>query len=175
MRLLSFILIIAAYTIISGSLFDKAVYAADQEVKHDNTQPVNISANQLEADDKAGVFVFIGNVQAQQGEVFIYAKKMTVHYSKVANTDSDSKRQIDKVVAEQDVRIVQLNRVATGQKAIFYHQEGKIILTGEPRVVQGDNNVAGERIIVYLNDNRSVVEGGEKQRVKAVFVPESKK
>jgi len=173
-RLLSFTIIVALYAVLSGGVLVSATCAAEQEMKHDSNQPVNITANKLEADDNAGVFVFSGDVQAQQGEVFIYAQKMTVHYIDAASPSDGAKRQIDKVEAEQDVRIVQLNRVATGQKAIFYHQEGRIVLTGDPRVVQGENNVAGERIIVYLNDNRSIVEGGEKQRVKAVFVPEDK-
>lgn len=174
MRVLSFVLIIALYVSLSCSVSQVAC-AAEQDVKHDSNQPVNITANKLEADDKAGIFVFSGNVQAQQGEVFIYAQKMTVHYSATTgSSDGDNKRQIDKVVAEKDVRIVQFDRVATGQKGIFFQQEGRVVLSGDPRVVQGDNNVAGERIVVYLNENRSVVEGGEKQRVKAVFVPEGK-
>lgn len=140
-------------------------YAADSEINHDSSQPVKITSEQLDADDQAGVFVFKGDVQAQQGDVFIYAQTMTVSYMKNVT------RQIDTVVAQGDVRIVQLNRVATGGKAIFYHQEGRIVLSEKPRVVQGDNTVEGERIIVYLNDNRSIVEGSTKRRVKAVFIP----
>jgi len=136
------------------------------QIKHDVNQPVQITSNQLDADDKAGVFVFIGDVQAQQGDFFIYAQKMTVHYIQ------GEQQQLDTVIAERDVRIVQLDRVATGDKAVFYNQEGRVVLTGQPRVVQGDNAVEGERIVVYLNDNRSVVEGSTQQRVKAVFVPE---
>lgn len=146
-------------------LITSLAVAADSDVIHDSSQPVNITSQQLEADDRAGLFVFKGDVQVQQGDVFIYAQKMTVTYAK------GEKRQIDKVVAEDDVRIVQLNRVATGQRAVFHHQEGRIVLTGAPRVVQGDNAVEGERIIVYLNDYRSVVEGSDNRRVKAVFIP----
>lgn len=140
-------------------------YAAEPEMNHDSSQPVKITSEQLEADDQAGIFIFKGDVQAQQGEVFIYAQTMTVSYIK------GEKRQIETVIAEGDVRIVQLNRIATGGKAIFYHQEGRIILSDQPRVVQGDNTVEGERIVVYLNDNRSIVEGSSKRRVKAVFIP----
>jgi len=175
MRLLWLTMIVSLYCISSVVALEQVSCAAAQEMKHDSSQPVNITANKLEADDKAGVFVFIGDVQAQQGDLFIYAQKMTVHYSEKKAQDDGGKRQIDKVVAEKDVRIVQLNRVATGQKGVFYHQEGRIVLTGDPRVVQGDNNIAGERIVVYLNEDRSIVEGGGKQRVKAVFVPEEKK
>ncbi len=145
-------------------------YANEAAVEHDGSQPVNITAQRLDANDKTGVFIFKGDVQAQQGDAFIYAQKMTVYYSKVQD-----KRQVSEVVAEEDVRIVQLDRVATGEKAVFDNQQGKIVLTGNPQVVQGDNRVAGEKIIVYLNDHRSIVEGGSEQRVKAVFVPGERK
>lgn len=153
------------FVITSLILISSWCYAADPEITHDSSQPVKITSAQLEADDQTGVFIFKGDVQAQQGDVFIYAQTMTVSYIK------GETRQIDTVVAEGDVRIVQLNRVATGGKAIFYHQEGRIVLSEKPRVVQGDNTVEGERIIVYLNDNRSIVEGSTKRRVKAVFIP----
>jgi lipopolysaccharide export system protein LptA len=35
----------------------------------------------------------------------------------------------------------------------------------------GPNQIAGDRVIVYLDEDRSVVEGGDK-RVKAVLFPE---
>ena len=162
MRLLLLVLLVigtACMPLVAGA-------TESEQIKHDVNQPVQITSNQLDADDKAGIFVFSGDVQTQQGDVFIYAQKMTVHYVQ------GEKQQLDKVIAEGDVRIVQLDRVATGDNAVFYNQEGRVVLTGQPRVVQGDNAVEGERIVVYLNDNRSVVEGSTQQRVKAVFVPE---
>ncbi|WP_321531975.1 lipopolysaccharide transport periplasmic protein LptA [uncultured Desulfuromonas sp.] len=138
---------------------------AEPEMEHDASQPIHVTSQRLEANDAKGFFIFTGEVQAQQGDVTIYAQKMTIYYS-----DGEQK-QVDRVVAEQDVRIVQLNRVATGQKAIFWQKDGRVELTGDPRVVQGENVVEGEKIIVYLNDSRSIVEGGKQGRVKAVFVP----
>lgn len=135
------------------------------EMQHDASLPVHVTSQRLEANDLAGYFIFEGDVQAQQGDVYIYADKLTVYY-----TDSENK-EIDRVIAETDVRIVQLQRIATGQKAIFFQQQGRVELTGDPRVVQGENVVEGEKIVVFLNDNRSIVEGGKKGRVKAIFVP----
>lgn len=140
------------------------VFAA-AEVEHDASQPIHVTSQRLEANDAKGYFIFTGDVQAEQGDVTMYSQQLTVYY-----TDSE-KKQVDRVVAEKDVRIVQTNRIATGQKAIFWQKDGRVELTGDPRVVQGENVVEGEKIIVYLNDSRSIVEGGNKGRVKAVFVP----
>jgi lipopolysaccharide export system protein LptA len=40
-------------------------------------------------------------------------------------------------------------------------------------VWRDDNVVTGERITIYLAEDRSVVEGGQQERVKAVFYPKS--
>ena len=138
---------------------------AATEVAHNADQPIHVTSQRLEANDAEGYFVFSGQVQAQQGDVTIYAQQLTVYYVE------GQKKQVERVVAENDVRIVQTNRVATGQKAVFWQKEGRVELTGNPRVVQGDNVVEGEKILVYLDDSRSIVEGGEQGRVKAIFVP----
>jgi lipopolysaccharide export system protein LptA len=39
-------------------------------------------------------------------------------------------------------------------------------------VIQGDNTIAGEKITVYLDEERSIVEGGARERVQATFVPD---
>lgn len=150
MRYLSTVLIVLCL------LIPVAVVAEEPELNHDSSLPVHVTSQRLEADDQSGYFIFEGDVQAQQGDVYIYAQKLTVHYVE------GEQRQIDRVVAEKDVRIVQLQRVATGQKAVFLQQQGKVELTGDPRVVQGENVVEGEKIIVFLNDSRSIVEGGRK-------------
>jgi lipopolysaccharide export system protein LptA len=38
-------------------------------------------------------------------------------------------------------------------------------------VWRDDNVVTGERITIFLAEDRSVVEGGQQERVKAVFYP----
>jgi lipopolysaccharide export system protein LptA len=40
-------------------------------------------------------------------------------------------------------------------------------------VWRDDNVVTGERITIYLAEDRSVVEGGKEERVKAVFYPKN--
>ncbi len=49
------------------------------------------------------------------------------------------------------MRIVQLDRRATGEKAIFYNTQKKVVLTGRPVVRQGKNVVIGERITILID------------------------
>ena len=46
-----------------------------------------------------------------------------------------------------------------------------MVLIGDARVWQDDNVVSGETITIYLSQDRSVVQGGTQERVKAVFYP----
>jgi lipopolysaccharide export system protein LptA len=72
------------------------------------------------------------------------------------------------------VKIVQLERRATGQRATFNQEENKIVLDGEAVVREGENVVRGERVIYYTNEERSIVEGGKGSRVTTTITPSKK-
>lgn len=128
-------------------------------------QPIEITADRLEGDDQAGRATFSGAVVARQADVTIYAGKLTVFYPA-------GQREIDRVEAYGAVRIVQGEKVATGEKAVFFNKEGRVVLSGNPKVHQGQDFVQGEEITVYLNEERSVVTGGSNGRVNATFHPQ---
>ena len=75
------------------------------------------------------------------------------------------------IVAEGSVRIDQGPRWAVGGRAVFDQIHRTLVLTQDPVLHDGQNQVAGDRVIVFLDEDRSVVEGGQ-QRVKAVLVPD---
>ena len=60
---------------------------------------------------------------------------------------------------------------ATADKAVYYQDKEMAVLTGNPVVKQGNDSVEGSRITLYMKDNRSVVEGSENRKVKAVLAP----
>jgi lipopolysaccharide export system protein LptA len=132
--------------------------------RYDNRQPINISADRLEADDVARQVRFVGNVAARQGDVVIYAASLTLFYL-------EGSQEVDRIEAERDVRIVQGARVATGDNAVFYRTDGRVVLTGNARVNQGADFVEGDVITVLLGEEKSIVQGREGSRVNAVFHP----
>jgi lipopolysaccharide export system protein LptA len=78
------------------------------------------------------------------------------------------------VVATGQVKIVQLERRATSQKATFHQGENKVVLEGEAAVREGENVIRGERVIYYIDEERSVVEGGKGGRVSTTITPPKK-
>jgi lipopolysaccharide export system protein LptA len=107
---------------------------------------------------------FVGNVVARQGDVTIYAQELTLILAEVD-------REVERIEAVGDVRIVQGERIATGQQGVFYRGEGRIVLSGSPRVHQGEDFIEGDEITVFLNSEKSIVKSREGTRVNAIFHP----
>lgn len=128
--------------------------------------PVNIHADTLEYDNKQNQVAFKGHVVARQGDMVIFADAMKVEY--------ESKGKLKEIQAQGGVKIIQGDRIATGDLITFYNEQQKIVLTGNPRVWQGDNVITGEKITVYIKEERSVVEGSQAGRVSATIVPRKK-
>jgi lipopolysaccharide export system protein LptA len=143
-------------------------FAQTGSEKFQRDQPVEVVADRLEAEDITGRVNFIGRVVATQGDLTIYSSRMTLFLH-------PEDRDVERVEAFGEVRIVQGDRVATAQQGVFFRNEARIVLTGEPRVHQGEDFIAGEEIIVYLEEERSVVRGSENARVRATFHPKGER
>lgn len=68
-------------------------------------------------------------------------------------------RSVNMVEATGRVKIEKDGGTATCQKAVYYEEGEKIILTGEPIAWQKGTKVTGKVITMYLAEDRSVVEG----------------
>ncbi|WP_277058099.1 lipopolysaccharide transport periplasmic protein LptA [Trichlorobacter lovleyi] len=129
-----------------------------------SSRPITIKADELKADNKGKIATFTGRVVARQEDVTIYSDKLVIYYG-------DKEDQVDKIEAVGAVRILQTNRIGTGGHALYENKEGKITLSGNPKVTQDKDSITGKVIVYYLDDDRSVVIGGENARVEAVIHP----
>jgi len=129
-------------------------------------QPIRITSQQLEADNKSRVITFRGKVEAKQGEMTLTADLAQVFYEK-----KEEGNEIREIVATGNVKMQEGERLATGQKAVFVNAEQKITLTGQPRIGQGKDMVSGEKIIVLLEEDKSFVESGPDRRVEVILHP----
>ena len=129
--------------------------------------PIDISSDTAEGDEKQNLFSFKGNVVAKQDDITLYANMLTIQY--------DSERKgIKSVVATGNVKMVQQDRRATGQKVTFFQEGNRVVLEGDAVVRDGDNVIRGERVIYYIDEERSVVEGGNNSRVSSTITPSKK-
>ena len=77
--------------------------------------------------------------------------------------------KIDHIVAKGNVRLVQEDRVATGDEAIYYKDRDEVVLLGNPQLWRAENTLKGERIIYNLKTNKVLVESSPQRRVEALL------
>lgn len=139
---------------------------------------ITVRSNSLEVDNKKRIVTFSENVEAKTPDFTIHCQKMLVHYFDKSSLQYSGKEEIeiDKIIATGDVKI---NRseggVATAEKAVYYRNDEKVILTGNPMVRQGNDFLEGSKITLFLKEKRSIVEGSENRKIRAVLFPKGKK
>lgn len=138
-------------------------------------QPIRITSDKLEADNKAKKVIFIGAVRAVQGDIVITCRRMTVFYEGGESSSSGNAQDIKRIVAEGDVLLTQKNREVGGEKAEYFNKERKIEITGNAVAKEGLQIIRGHRIIYYLDEDRSVIEGAGVKQVEATIYPKEAK
>jgi lipopolysaccharide export system protein LptA len=154
-------------------------------------EPITVVSDNLEYDYKKNIVVYRGNVEVTQGAVKLVSDTLTITLqsqngkpagkaSGPATATGDPPAaaasdtgQVQEIVASGNVRIDQGTRWAVGGRAVFDQAQRTLVLTENPVLHDGPSEVAGDRVVVFLDEDRSVVEGGQK-RVKAVFYPAEK-
>jgi lipopolysaccharide export system protein LptA len=127
--------------------------------------PIDITSDMVEADQKR--VTFKGNVVAKQEDVTLYANTLVIIY------DQETKK-LKEIIATGNVKVVQQDRRATGQKVTFDQDKNRLVLDGDAVVREGTNVIRGERITFYVEEERSVVEPGKGGRVSTSITPPPK-
>ncbi|HTZ39662.1 MAG TPA: LptA/OstA family protein [Syntrophales bacterium] len=177
-------LLVMAFLILQGTLWGQDTRA--KLLKAGESKPIQIVSDRLDAYQEKDLVQFSGNVVATQGERVMQSDVLMVYFkkksdgkkpeNKEAGTDGAAKASdIDRIEAKGNVRITEKDRIVTGEQAILYNEEQKIIVTGNPVMKEGKNVITGDRVVVLLDENRGVVEGAANKRVTATIYPEESK
>jgi lipopolysaccharide export system protein LptA len=160
--------------------------AAPKKPGPEKEVPLQITAARLEADQAQGIVTFSGSVKAVYGDATLYSDQLRVHFKpkpeppkgtpKSPQDKADQSplgdvgaEKIDRIVAKGNVRMVQEDRVATGDEGIYYKDRDEVVLTGNPQLWRAENTLKGERIIFNLTTNKVLVESSPQRRVEALL------
>ena len=142
---------------------------APPRAKEDRNQPVTVDSDKMERFGKESLVIFTGNVVARQNSSVQYADRMEVYLDEKGD-------RILRTVSTGNVRIITRDcRTGTARRAEYFELDQRVVLSGNARVWQEDNVVSGESVVIYLSQDRSVVQGGGQERVKAIFYPRDDK
>ncbi len=90
---------------------------------------INIKCNgPLEINYNEGKAIFNNNVVVDNIQGKMFANKATVYFDTVNS-------QVNKVVAEGDVKVIRDDNVTFAERAIYFQKENKITLEGQPRLI----------------------------------------
>ena len=159
--------------------------ADDQAVPNPTT---SITAKTMTVNNQENKAIFDGSVVLTQGELVVYSDHMVVSFRPSQNGNGQNKprtsqagrpgktekkpkagkeamptvsdRSISKIEATGRVKIEKQDGRATCQRAVYYEDDKKIVLTGEPVAWQKGTRVTGKVITMFLEEDRSLVEGG---------------
>lgn len=133
-----------------------------------------ITSERMTVRNKDNQAVFEGTVVLTRGPLVVHSDVMVVYYEPrkseggmekgvEPNSNKESKAanlSVSRIEATGKVRIQRGEGKATCQKAVFYQDEQKIVLSGKPVAWQKGNIVKGRQITMFLAEDRTVVEGG---------------
>ncbi|WP_446424318.1 LptA/OstA family protein [Mailhella sp.] len=170
-------------SLLATLLFSSAALAAPPLPGGDSDLPVDVTADSMEYSADNSTVVFRGKVEAVRGEFRMWSEILTLILKKQDDAKEKPEKRsgdlakandIDRIIAEKNVRFKNDTQHGTAQKATFYSARNILVLEGDPVLQDGENSIRGNVIRYFMDENRSVVEGSPKKRVHAVFSNEKK-
>lgn len=157
--------------------------------------PTTITAKKVTVRKQDSQAVFEGTVVLMRGPLLLHSDKMIVlFHAKEQGNDAGpmnsgdatrgpkvqgrsaakspgappglSNHSVDRVEAIDHVQIKYAGGNATCQKAVYFSDGDKIVLTGDPVAWEKGTRVSGRQITIYLTEERSVVEGDSRVRIE---------
>lgn len=146
---------------------------ADSFSASDSSEPIEITSDALEIEQKRGLAIFTGSVVASQGNLILRAEVVTVYYGDYLGDQRGEslQGQISRIEASGDVFFSTLDETARSENGIYNVEGKKITLSGGVILTRRDNVLRGELLELDLTTGRSKLYGGQKRsdRVKALF------
>jgi len=140
-----------------------------------NERSIKIVSDRLDAYDDKNLVLFSGNVVVTKEDITMNSDRIYLYYSKREGVKDDSSTgmmtsgAIERIEAAGNVRVERQDRVVTGDSAIFYNGEQKIIIRGNAEMKEGENVIRGDMITFFLKESRGIVESSGDGRVRATI------
>jgi lipopolysaccharide export system protein LptA len=155
--------------------------------------PTTITAKKMTVRKQDSQAVFEGTVVLTRGPLIVYSDKMVVLFHSQGNGAAQSSsgggdhsdqakslpgprggdvmptvsnHSVSRIEATGHVKIENASGNATCEKAVYFSDGEKIVLTGDPVAWEKGTRVSGKQITIYLAEDRSVVEGNSHVRIE---------
>jgi lipopolysaccharide export system protein LptA len=140
-----------------------------QQEKSGKVTPVYVKSRRFEYDDTSAVAHFEGAVTLRAsggtmsgGRADIYLANAGTFAKAGAKTNQPGAARLERIVAEDNVRIEQEGRRVTGQKLVYTPADDKFVMTGGPPTINDPEHgtIVGSSLTFFRADDKVLVEGG---------------
>ena len=130
-------------------------------------KPIEILADSMEWNKQLGQAIATGNAKAIQGETTIKANKI------IAILGKDNNQKIKELQASVKVVFLKDKQLATGDKATYYLNQEKVIITGNVELKKDGNIIKGEKLIIdFLTGLSKMNSSNKNQKVRMKYITE---
>ncbi len=128
---------------------------------------VTINADELEANLRKDIVIFVGNVIVQQKDLTLNSDRVTVFY----RNSEEEKASITRIDASGSVKLKTLDENIHATWGIYDFTEKIITLGGKVILKRSNGEIKGKKLIYNLNSGLISIEGNSKNnnRVKGQF------
>ncbi|KXS38801.1 MAG: lipopolysaccharide export system protein LptA [Halomonadaceae bacterium T82-2] len=156
------------------ALFAPGVSALESDAR----QPINVAADRLDLDDRAGTAVYTGDVNLTQGSMVLEAERVEIarndqgEVTRVTATGDTQRAYLEQRPAPDDQLVK-----GWGDTVIYHAAERRVELIGNAELHQARDTFNGAYVEYYLDSRkvqaRSKAQGSDGQRVRMTLTPKS--
>jgi lipopolysaccharide export system protein LptA len=165
-------------TVFAAALLAGPAYA--QRLGPGSDGPVDITADELEVQNKACVSVWRGKAEALQGDTRLRADVLKAFFQSKGQANAAATTSacgdLVKMEAQGSVYYVTPQQRLRGDAGVYDAQNETVTVTGDVIAVQGQNVLRGTRMVfnTQTGEGRMVGGGGGGNRPRGVFYPSKK-
>ncbi len=111
---------------------------------------LDVRADRLELDHRAGVVRFEGAVVATQGAFELRCERLEARYGQDGG--------LSELKAEGSLSVKSDGMIATASRAQYTRADDRLELTGEPKVIRGETELKGAKMTFFPKSGRLLVE-----------------
>ncbi len=145
---------------------------------HDGNDPIRFAADRLEVRKEGRVATFVGEVEAQQGDLTLLANEVRVYYTSGSDDENDTGGlggSVSRIDTRGDVRLSSRGDTAVADWAVYDIERQLVTMGGQVVLKQGDAELRGTRLELDLESGQSrfvsVPAVGGDTRVRGEFTP----
>ena len=125
-----------------------------------HSDTITISSEKLNVYRDDNISVFSGNVYAEDDAIKLWSDKISIFYD-------EANKSIDKIVAENNVKIIVNGLTAYGDLSKYRVDNEELLLEGNVVVIEKDNTIHSDHLILDLANSTSIMTAKSNSRVTA--------